>query len=354
MSRPNDFVPDDLGRRPEFPELPSIAAERLPLLVTGIAGVAGYQAFLALRARYGTAVFGQRRRDNRRLTGPGVLAFDLEDPVALRQAFETHRFRSVLDAGGSCALKHCEADPAMAERVNVAATQLVIDQVRRFGARLVRLSIDLVHGGGTGGGHVEEDRAEPVTVYGRTMLDAERRVAEQLPEALMLRISLPMGPSFNGHAGAIDWIRHRFRHGKQATLYFDEVRTPTYTDCLNPIFERALAGNEAGLLHCGGVRPLSLYEIGQIVSRVGGYDPTLLRGCYRIEAGPMPPRAGNVTLDSRRLSRVLELPACAPWPEHEEQVPTDRRWHERRDGESGSEALLEATLFRRSSGVRLA
>ncbi|HAN96467.1 MAG TPA: hypothetical protein DCQ98_03080, partial [Planctomycetaceae bacterium] len=82
MSRPNDFVPDDLGRRPEFPELPSIAAERLPLLVTGIAGVAGYQAFLALRARYGTAVFGQRRRDNRRLTGPGVLAFDLEDPVA--------------------------------------------------------------------------------------------------------------------------------------------------------------------------------------------------------------------------------------------------------------------------------
>ena len=38
-----------------------------------------------------------------------------------------------------------------------------------------------------------------------------------------------------GHAGAIDWIQSRFKKGRPATLYFDEVRTPTYTDCLNPL-----------------------------------------------------------------------------------------------------------------------
>ena len=55
-----------------------------------------------------------------------------------------------------------------------------------------------------------------------------------------------MGVSFNGHAGAIDWIQSRFKHRRPATLYFDEVRTPTYTDCLNPLFERCWPAPCAG------------------------------------------------------------------------------------------------------------
>ena len=43
-----------------------------------------------------------------------------------------------------------------------------------------------------------------------------------------------MGRSFNRHAGAIDWIQSRFRNRRPATLYFDEVRSCTYTDDLNP------------------------------------------------------------------------------------------------------------------------
>ena len=112
-----------------------------------------------------------------------------------------------------------------------------------------------------------------------------------------------MGVSFNGHAGAIDWIQSRFKKGRPATLYFDEIRTPAYTDCLNRLYERVLASDLAGLYHAGGPRALSLYQIAQIVNRVGGYDPNLLMGCPRIEAGPIPPRAGNVTMNSNALCR---------------------------------------------------
>jgi len=110
-----------------------------------------------------------------------------------------------------------------------------------------------------------------------------------------------MGPSFNRHAGAIDWIQSRFRAGRLATLYFDEVRSCTYCDDLNRVFERFLAGDECGLYHAGGPRANTLYQIAQVVNRVGDYDPALLKGCPRLEAGPMPPRAGNVSLDSARL-----------------------------------------------------
>ena len=74
------------------------------------------------------------------------------------------------------------------------------------------------------GGYVETDPVDPVTVYGKTMAQGEKVVQEIDPRAAILRISLPMGPSFNRHAGAIDWIQSRFRNGRPATLYFDEVR----------------------------------------------------------------------------------------------------------------------------------
>ncbi|HMO86036.1 MAG TPA: sugar nucleotide-binding protein, partial [Lacipirellulaceae bacterium] len=192
----------------------------------------------------------------------------------------------------------------------------------------------------------EEDPTSPVSVYGKTMVAAEQVLADWLPQACVLRISLPMGVSFNGHAGAIDWIQSRFRKNRPATLYFDEVRTPTYTDCLNRLFERVLALDLAGVYHCGGPRRLSLYEIAQIVNRVGGYDPALLQGCLRHEAGPVPPRAGDVSMDSSRLAAALGGAPFDPWPYDEALVPADRRWHERRDGLRGSPELLAEVLYR--------
>ena len=85
------------------------------------------------------------------------------------------------------------------------------------------------------------------------MADAERLILARRPSACVLRISLPMGISFNGHAGAIDWIQSRFAKGRPATLYFDEVRTPAYTDCLNRLYERVLTSDLAGVFHANSI-----------------------------------------------------------------------------------------------------
>jgi dTDP-4-dehydrorhamnose reductase len=193
------------------------------------------------------------------------------------------------------------------------------------------------------------------------MVAAELLIADWIPKACVLRISLPMGVSFNGHAGAIDWIQSRFKKGRPATLYFDEIRTPAYTDCLNRLYERVLASELAGLYHAGGPRALSLYEIAQVVNRVGGYDPDLLMGCPRKAAGPIPPRAGNVRMSSQALAEALgpdpgsvpfppapiaEVGPLDPWPYDDALLPTHRDWHHDRTGDPGSRELLQRVLYR--------
>ena len=86
-----------------------------------------------------------------------------------------------------------------------------------------------------------------------------QHVGTERADACQLRISLPMGISFNGHAGAIDWIQARFQKQKPATLYYDEIRTPTYTDCLNLMLHDILCRPIRGIFHSGGPRQLSLY-----------------------------------------------------------------------------------------------
>ena len=321
--------------------------KRLPLLITGVSGVAGWNALPYFLARFPGQVVGIRPTATWRLVADGVVPLDTEDKAGLHTLFERHRFGAILNCTGNCALKSCELDPMMARRTNVDSAVNIAEAARRFGARLVHLASDLVYSGKGAGGYVETDPVDPVTVYGRTMAEGERAVREIDPGAAILRISLPMGPSFNRHAGAIDWIQSRFRHGRPATLYFDEVRSCTYTDDLNRVFERFLAGDQAGLFHCGGPRPITLYQIAQIVNRVGGYDPHLLKGCPRIEAGPVPPRAGNVSMNSARLIAALGGDPFRAWPAGEELFPTDREWHFTRPAdESGGPAWLAERLYR--------
>jgi dTDP-4-dehydrorhamnose reductase len=319
----------------------------LPLLITGIAGVPGYNALEYFQRRYPGQVVGIRQRENWKLVGTGIEACNAEDRDALAELFDRYQFRSVLDCAGNCALRACELAPELAWRINVEGVRNLLDVIGHGDVRLVHLSVDMVFSGDRPGGYVETDLTDPVTVYGKTMVAGEQLVLEHAPGACILRISLPMGVSFNGHAGAIDWIQSRFKKHRPATLYFDEFRTPTYTDCMNELYEVMLADRIAGLFHAGGPRRLCLFQVAQIINRIGGYRPEDVMGCLRHQAGPIPPRAGDVSMDSSKLTAALGYQPLDPWPYDDALVPTHRQWHfDRRPGERGSLELLTEILYR--------
>src|SRR5438874_3204079 len=147
----------------------SMLRSRLPLLVTGITGVAGYNAFHYFQARYPGQVIGTRPRQTWKLNGPGIAVLDAEDAAGMDALFDQHGFRSVLNTVGNCNLKSCELAPAMARALNVTSAAAIAQNVKRHGCRLVHLSSDLVFSGKGRGNYRETNPADPVTVYGKTM-----------------------------------------------------------------------------------------------------------------------------------------------------------------------------------------
>ena len=160
----------------------------LPLLITGVAGVPGYNAMAYFSAKYPGRVVGIRQVDNVRLVGPGVVPCNAEDRAGLARLFAKHQFAAVLDCAGNCALKQCEVAPELAWRINVEGVQNLLSQTVPRGLRLVHLSCDLVFSGADGrGGYVETDPTDPVTVYGQTMVAGEEASWRPIP-----------GPAFCG------------------------------------------------------------------------------------------------------------------------------------------------------------
>ena len=144
----------------------------LPLLITGVAGVAGYNAYRYFSSRYPGQVIATRRADNWRLRGDGIVGCDATDAEQLARLFDEYQFGSVINSEGSCALKSCELDPEMAQRVNVGSIETLLNTIGQADVRLLHISIDLVFSGIGDGMYRESDTPDPVTVYGRTMVEA--------------------------------------------------------------------------------------------------------------------------------------------------------------------------------------
>ena len=148
-----------------------------------------------------------------------------------------------------------------ARRVNVGGSANVAAAAAAVGARLVHLSTDVVFGGRKGAPYVEEDEPDPVTDYGRTKAEAERRVAAVHPGALIVRTSLILGGP--GRAPS----KHEEAARDPAKTWFtNEIRSAVPVDDLAAALLELAASGAAGPLHVAGADPLSRHELATLVA----------------------------------------------------------------------------------------
>jgi len=182
----------------------------------------------------------------------------LDDPLAMYQLFAAERPALIIHCAGVCDVEKCEQSPEFAYSVNVDGTQLLIDHAPAD-ARIVYCSSDHVFSGDTGP-YDEASPTDPVSVYGRTRVAAERLIAAR-PNSLILRTGLWIGPSASGRNGHLDWLRYRHRRNLPMTVVADEQRSAMWAaDAARRVWE--LARSElTGLRHVVATRVVSRPEL---------------------------------------------------------------------------------------------
>lgn len=275
------------------------------VLVTGITSIHGWPIFQALRHNLPKdRLFGVRPPRMNHPEASNVRPLCITDAGSLEDIQKQFNPTHVIHCAGVCDLDVCEERPNWAHAINVQGAETM---VRVFGdLPVLYMSTDLVFSGinHPSDGYSERHTPDPVSVVGRTFLQAEQQIKTQAKHCIV-RLSLPLGDSINGEKGAVDWIEHRFKRNLPVTLFHDEVRTCLSCEDIASGTLEMLKQGLTGLYHWGGPKAWSLHDIGRYVLKRGPYDPSLLRGMLRHEEKNGPPRIGNVSLNTSKLNLAL-------------------------------------------------
>ncbi len=161
----------------------------------------------------------------------------------------------------------CEGNPGKATSTNFQGTWVVALGAAELGCRLLHVSTDYVFDGRTGRPYHERDKPNPLSVYGRSKLMAEKAVTKSCSRRYIVRISGLFGRYGRNF---VDTIRTLAAKKKRLEVVADQVSSPTYArDLCEPLLELARS-REYGTYHLTNSGQCSWYELArEVVSLVG-------------------------------------------------------------------------------------
>jgi len=278
------------------------------ILVTGASGQLGSYLLRELAAGDWQVVAWSGARSGQ-LFGVSLQPVDLADTNQVATAFRQVRPTAVIHAAAVATLAECLRDPQRARQVNAHGSAILAVLAAEVGARLVQVSTDLVFDGEKGW-YREQDEPAPLSVYGRTKLEAEQAVLAH-PRNAVLRLSLLFGPTLVGRPSFFDQQLAALREHKPVTLFTDEWRTPLNLCTAARALVALVRSDFRGLLHLGGPERMSRQEMGLRLAAALQADPSVIVAKKRDQVPSAEPRPCDTSLDS---SRWRELFPALPWP----------------------------------------
>lgn len=257
-----------------------------PILITGATGTLG-QAFARICEGRGLSYRLLSRRE-----------MDIAIPASVDAAFDQYQPWAVINTAGYVRVDQAEADREACYRENThgPATLAVACQAR--GTALLTFSSDLVFDGQQRAPYLESEPVAPINVYGKSKAEAEQRVLDVLPSALVVRASAFFGP----------WDRYNFvtntlnalQAGRTVIVADDACVSPTYVPDLVHAALDLLIDGESGIWHLANVGEVTWAELARFAATQAGIDPRGIEGRPTVSFGYAAPRPLYSVLGSER------------------------------------------------------
>lgn len=157
-------------------------------LVTGAGGMLASD-LLPILHRYGIEVLGIDIRN----LGQKIVHGDVRDYQAIARLFQQFCPHLVFHLAAETDVDLCEEKPDVAFEVNATGTAHIVRLCKLNYVPLVYVSTASVFDGTKAEGYLEDDRPHPINAYGKSKLEAERCVLQELRKYLIVRAAWMAG-----------------------------------------------------------------------------------------------------------------------------------------------------------------
>jgi dTDP-4-dehydrorhamnose reductase len=145
-----------------------------------------------------SALQRQGRRTRHQIVALGRPELDLGRPATVEAALAAARPDVIVSAAAYTGIDTAETDRDTAFALNAIGAGAVASAAARLVVPLIHLSSDCVFDGAKAGRYLETDPPAPISVYGESKLEGERRVADATGNHVILRLSWVYSP-FGGN-----------------------------------------------------------------------------------------------------------------------------------------------------------
>ncbi len=216
-------------------------------------------AIIGAGGRLGAAL-AREYGDESEVSGFNHAQLDLADPAALRSRLGALRFDLLINCAAQTNVDRCEREPEEAFALNAEAPCVLAEICAEKGARMIHISTDYVFDGKQVEPYTEKCEARPISVYGESKLEGERRVRAAHAEHLVARVSWVFGPD---RPSFVDWIIQQAREKESVAAVADKFSTPTSTTEIATMLRPFLSNSIGGLIHLTNSGSCSWREYGQ-------------------------------------------------------------------------------------------
>src|SRR6266581_7636613 len=186
---------------------------------------------------------------------------DLANPDEMRRKLCAIDFDLLINAAAFTNVDLCEKERDQAFRINADAPRILAEICRDKNAKLIHFSTDYVFDGEKREPYIENDPANPISVYGESKRAGEKFVLQTYDRHLVVRASWVFGPD---RPSFIDGMIKRAQENEEVDAITDKFSTPTYTRDIAQMLPRFFEPDvEGGILHFASVGECSWQEYAQ-------------------------------------------------------------------------------------------
>jgi dTDP-4-dehydrorhamnose reductase len=272
------------------------------ILITGISGFIGH--YLHKYKPDDVQLTGSYFNNKVELVGVDFLKLDLEQV----DAFISHneqKYDVVIHCAAESSLAVCENNPHKAFLLNSEATEKLARWSAEQNSKFIYLSTDIVFDGKKGD-YYEDDNPQPINIYGKSKLEAERSIIKIHKNVIIVRLALCLGKGLGGTNSFINWFLERLENEEKIPLYYDEFRTPVSTKFVAQSIWEFASNNFTGIIHLTGKEKISRYKLGQKMLEYLKSDKQHLLHKESSNKSTYP-RPRDVSMKSKFLEQILNI-----------------------------------------------
>lgn len=257
------------------------------IIVTGVNGQLGYDVVKELNKR------------NIACKGIDIDELDITDRAAVLDFMRAEKPSAVIHCAAWTAVDKAEDEIESCTAVNVGGTENIALACREIGAEMMYFSTDYVFPG-TGENEYEvDDEKAPQSVYGRTKLEGEYKVLENVDKHYIIRISWVFG--INGANFIKTMLRLSETH-TELNVVCDQIGSPTYTADLAPLVCDMIQSGKYGVYHATNEGYCSWADFAKAIFEKAGKSVVV----HPIPSSEYPAKAKR-PLNSRLSKKSLDI-----------------------------------------------